>query len=111
MRTTLHSIIAYPKAKRKTQNINKELICGDTTFKTGVVSMRIVRTAALFLAVAYLGIHNGQLALFRGGKPHPEIIYPLQVQMLPVSDQKQLQQGIIIQDRLQLSLLLEDYLS
>ena len=69
---------------------------------------------ALILSVAltaYLGSHNGQLALFHEGHERPVKTYPLSIVMLPVSDQKALTNGIPIRNNLQLAQLLEDFLS
>ena len=63
------------------------------------------------LLVAYLGIHNGYLALFTDNESDPIITYPLPVQMLPAADQQKLYSGIAIRDHLHLAHLLEDFLS
>ena len=55
---------------------------------------------------------NGQLAVFRKGSTHPEMVYEdVAVAALPVQEQERLKQGIEVSDRSALNRLLEDYTS
>ena len=67
--------------------------------------------ASVIILLLYLGVHNGQMALFRHGDPTPAECYPLQIRMLPIHDQLDLTRGIEILDSGHLARLLEDYLS
>lgn len=59
----------------------------------------------------YLGIHNGNLALFREGHIEPVQVYPRSVSDYPQKDQNALRSGIPITGKRQLAELLEIYLS
>lgn len=55
---------------------------------------------------------NGQLAVFRKGSTHPEMVYEdVTVTTLPAVEQERLKQGIEVPDRAALNRLLEDYTS
>lgn len=59
----------------------------------------------------YLGVHNGNLALFRQGHTVPIQTYPRSVADYPKKDQLALGAGIPITSKQQLAQLLEAYLS
>ena len=59
----------------------------------------------------YLGVHNGNLALFREGSTVPVQVYPRAVDTYPKKDQLALHSGIPITSKQQLAELLEAYLS
>ena len=63
----------------------------------------------LLLLGFLLGIHRGNIALWKDGQLIREFPYP--VTMLPPSDQLHLQEGIPIENTQDLSRLLEGYLS
>ena len=63
------------------------------------------------LAGFLLGSHNGYIALWSDESIDPDRIYPYRVSMLPPEDQKALRQGIHAEDILELTGLLEDFLS
>ena len=65
---------------------------------------------ALLLAFL-LGSHNGYVALWTGDTIDPDRVYPYRISALPPEDQKVLKQGIWVEDILELTQLLEDYLS
>ena len=58
-----------------------------------------------------LGSHNGYVALWTGDTIDPDRIYPYRISALPPEDQKILNQGIRAENILELTQLLEDYLS
>ena len=57
-----------------------------------------------------LGIREGKVALWRDGEGHPFQIYDIRADSLPVSDQLLLRQGIRLENREELWMILEDYL-
>ena len=59
----------------------------------------------------YLGLHNGNIALFQTGNPEPVQIYGIHIRSLPPEEQHALSSGIRIRDHLHLARLLENYLS
>jgi hypothetical protein len=59
----------------------------------------------------YLGVHNGNLALFREGNTVPIQVYPRAIATYPKEDQLALRTGIPITSKQQLAKLLEAYLS
>ena len=65
----------------------------------------------ILLAGFVLGSHNGYLALWTGDTIDPDRIYPYRVSALPLEDQKELAKGVPAKDILELTQLLEDYLS
>ena len=70
------------------------------------------RLLSMLLAFGFLlGIRNGRLALWRDGEPHPEQIYDIRADTLPPADRLRLRQGIRVQTREEVWLLLENYLS
>ena len=58
-----------------------------------------------------LGIHNGQIALWRDEDPEPIKVFPYSAQMLPVADRRALEEGIRFESKEDLLRLMEDYLS
>lgn len=58
-----------------------------------------------------LGIHNGQIALWRDEDPEPIKVFPYSAQMLPVADRRALEEGIRFETKEDLLRLMEDYLS
>jgi hypothetical protein len=65
----------------------------------------------LLLAGFILGSHNGYIALWSGDSIDPDRIYPYRVSILPEADQQALRKGIRAENILELTQLLEDYLS
>ena len=58
-----------------------------------------------------LGNHNGYLALWSDDNIEPDRVYPYRVSTLPPEDQKALRKGIRADNIIELTHLLEDYLS
>ena len=70
------------------------------------------RLLSMLLAFGFLlGLRNGRLALWRDGDAHPEQIYDIRADTLPPADRLRLRQGIRVQTREEVWLLLENYLS
>ena len=65
----------------------------------------------IVLAGMFLGIYQGQLALWQDNAAVPAKIYPCQIQTLPEADRLLLEQGIPVQSRKELTSRLEDLLS
>lgn len=65
----------------------------------------------ILLFTFLLGCHKGYVALWTEGSDTPVEIYPYRVNSLPPADQAALEKGIPIKNDLELSSLLEDYLS
>ena len=65
----------------------------------------------LLCAMFLLGSHKGYLALWKDDRPEPFQIFPVKVDSFPESDQKKLSEGIPARSELELSSLLEDFLS
>lgn len=63
---------------------------------------------ALYVVV---GTWKGYVALFDQGAAEPKQIFPCPVEALPESDQKALEEGILVRNQRDLQQLLEDYLS
>lgn len=67
---------------------------------------------ALSLLIMFLlGSHKGYLALWKEDRPEPFQIFPVKVSSLPQADQEALEKGIPARSELELSSLLEDFLS
>jgi len=66
---------------------------------------------AVLLAMFLLGNHKGYLALWKEGRPEPFQIFPVKVETFPESDRDALERGIPARSELELSSLLEDFLS
>ena len=64
--------------------------------------------AALYVV---LGTWKGYVALFDQGAQEPKQIFPCPVEALPESDQKALEEGILVRNQRDLQQLLEDFLS
>lgn len=62
----------------------------------------------LFLLIGYLGLHNGQLAIYRNGLAEP---LPYRAELFSQFDQDALKKGIPFHSETQLNSLLEDFLS
>ena len=76
--------------------------------------MRIMKQQLMYLLLAagfILGSHKGYISLWQDGRIEPIAVYPYRVTSLPAADQQVLQNGIHIEDPLELANLLEDYLS
>lgn len=58
-----------------------------------------------------LGSHNGYIALWTDDSIEPDRIYPYRVTTLPEADQEALRNGIAVDDIVELTRLMEDYLS
>ena len=58
-----------------------------------------------------LGIHKGQVALWKDGQSKPIKVFPYQASMLPPEDQKRLEDGVHVDSIQQLRKLIEDYFS
>ena len=65
----------------------------------------------LLVAMGYLGLHNGYLALFDTQQAQPLMVLPYRAEIFPIEDQKALQSGIPYQTQEELTRLLEDFLS
>ena len=66
--------------------------------------------AHVLLAGFLLGIHEGKVTLWRDHDPRPVQIYDIRADSLPPADQLRLRQGIRVESREALWLLLENYL-
>lgn len=66
---------------------------------------------AIALSVYLLGSHKGYLALWKDDRPEPFQIYPVKVSSLPDEDRQALEKGIAARSEIELSSLLEDFLS
>ncbi len=75
------------------------------------VPMRFRVLLPALLLAGYLGIYQGQLALFRDGDPLPKEVFPYAVYLYPPAQQQMLREGIPFSDEAQLHRLLENYLS
>lgn len=58
-----------------------------------------------------LGSYHGYLALWSNDNIEPDRVYPYRVSTLPPEDQKALRKGIPVDNIIELTHLLEDYLS
>jgi hypothetical protein len=105
-------IIAYPKAKRKTQFVNITRILRNTNLSKEVTAMKKLSYLYCILCFGFLlGIHDGRIALWKGDDPEPVKVFPYFASMLPEADQRALQNGIHLDEDADLRKLLEDYLS
>ena len=66
---------------------------------------------SILLLAFLLGSHNGYLALWTEDTIDPDRIYPYRISTLPPEDQQALRKGIPVENILELTQLLEDYLS
>ncbi len=58
-----------------------------------------------------IGVWEGQVAVFEGDQPFPMQVYDSFVEALPEELRRQVLEGIPVEDKTQLSVLLEDYTS
>lgn len=65
----------------------------------------------ILVAIGYLGIHNGYLALYDTEQASPLIVLPYRSELYPEEDQNALQKGIPYHSQEELTRLLEDFLS
>ena len=72
-------------------------------------SQKTLCTLLLFMYL--LGSHKGYLALWKEDRAEPFQIYPVRVSSLPETDQLSLEKGITARSDMELSSLLEDFLS
>ncbi len=56
-----------------------------------------------------LGIRGDRVALWRDGEPHPQQIYDIPVRSLPAQYRAQLEQGIRVETKEELWILLEKF--
>ena len=64
------------------------------------------------IAISFLlGIHEGNVALWKTGETGPIYVSSVKASSLPASDQERLSIGIPVEDEAALRQLLEDYLS
>ncbi len=63
----------------------------------------------ILLMFAYLGIYNGNLALWEKEEAYPSQVFPRSVLIFPPQDQAALEKGIPFFDEAQRNRLLEDY--
>ena len=76
------------------------------------MTLRIQKTLWAFaLSMYLLGCHKGYLALWKEDHPEPFQIYPVKVDALPEQDRDALEKGIRVRSDIELSSLLEDFLS
>ena len=74
--------------------------------------MKIRKSIPYILTIAFLvGIHRGYIAIWNGEDPDPEYRLPYSASLLPESDRKELEKGIFIQSRQELTRFLEDFCS
>ena len=70
-----------------------------------------VLSIIVLLTVFLLGNHKGYLALWKEDRPEPFQIFPVKIASLPEADQQALNTGISARSEIELSSLLEDFLS
>ena len=74
--------------------------------------MRKLRFLTAILLLGFiLGIHKGNVALWKDGRKDPIKVFPYQASLLPEEDQKRLEQGVHVDSLNQLRKLIEDYFS
>ena len=67
--------------------------------------------ASVMLLGWLLGFRGGKLTLWHEGSTHPEQIYDIREDSLPPADRLRLRQGIRVESREELWMILENYLS
>ena len=67
--------------------------------------------SSILLLGLLLGVHNGNVALWKDNDPDPIYVSPYPVSMLPAADQALLQKGIRFKNFKELSVYIEDYFS
>lgn len=77
----------------------------------GLANMKKAVICAVLPAMFLLGSHKGYLALWKDGRPEPFQIFPVKVDTLPEADREILEAGIPARSEIELSSLLEDFLS
>ena len=76
------------------------------------MNRRLRTQAAMFLLLSFLlGLRDGRLTLWREGEDHPEQIYDIREDSLPPADRLRLRRGIRVENREELWMILENYLS
>ena len=65
----------------------------------------------LMLLAGYLGMFNGHLALFENNDPDPLLIFPHRIEAYSEKDQNALKAGIPYYNNIELTQILEDFLS
>lgn len=70
----------------------------------------ILVMCTLFLGF-YLGLYNGNLAIWEDGHTQPSVILPYKAAIFPADDQNRLKDGIRFENHDELSGLLEDFMS
>ena len=71
---------------------------------------RILSITILILSM-YLGLYQDYLALWDTNQPQPKKVYPYYISLYPKIDKSTLEKGIEITSEVQLSQLIEDFLS
>lgn len=66
---------------------------------------------SIALLTILLGIHNGQIAVWKDDDPQPFLILPYKADMLPVKDRIALNKGIRFDSFQDLEQILQDYLT
>lgn len=82
--------------------------------RSGRERMDRLRRAAAYMLLSgmfLLGSHKGYLALWKEDRPEPFQIFPVKVESLPEADRLALEEGIRARSEIELSSLLEDFLS
>lgn len=72
---------------------------------------RLSHRVCVLLLGFLLGIHNGNIALWREDDPEPVQVFPYRASNLPPQARKLLEQGIEAEDTAELAKLLESFLS
>ena len=88
-----------------------EILYSEHHQKRGALELKKQHLLPLLAVMYLLGNHRGYLALWKEDHSDPWQIYPVKVESLPESDQKALAQGIPARSEIELSSLLEDFLS
>ena len=73
--------------------------------------MKITSLLAVITLSLYLGIHDGNLALWKTDRAIPLKVFPYSASLYTHIDQAELNDGIYIQSNPDLMKLLDDYLS
>ena len=71
--------------------------------------LRFVYSIVLFGFL--LGVHNGNIAIWKDDDPTPMRVFPYPAELLPKADKDALEKGIRIDSMEELGRLLEDFLS
>lgn len=65
----------------------------------------------IFLFSFLLGIHKGQIAIWKDEDPQPAVILPYKAEMLPIKDRIALKKGIHFDSMEDIQKILQDYLT